>query len=312
MSPLKNAKAHGVRMWTTLRAWTVPQDGIRRYLYDIWQPLTILVLTASFAGTFFAIKDPYASTSDLFYCNADGTVQMLENLNGGYKPFWDPDLFFTINVPVGDNLSFTLAKLLDAVWDLGVGRGGQMLAAVITYRVLRRSLTLVMESCTITIPTVTSVCCQQIGVLSSWHLLADAFSTKSSRKFEGRRLSITGKRRIVMQLFACLYVLAFPTLASIMTGYRTGFTGLFDYHVGKVSQVKPLAEVENPRMFMSDGNRIGLPDSIGYMPPQVPFPGEPGISVNIRQFLLSSKLLEEPAGVLVDCKYNPKSDMQLF
>jgi hypothetical protein len=84
-----------------------------------------LVLTASFAATFFTFKDPYASTSDLFYCNADGKVQMLED--GGYKPFWDPNLFFTINVSVGDNLSFTLAKLIDAIWDLGVGRGGQLL-----------------------------------------------------------------------------------------------------------------------------------------------------------------------------------------
>jgi hypothetical protein len=174
MSLLKNSKTHVLHIWTTLRAWRVPQDGPRRYFYDIWQPLTILVLTASFAGTFFAFKDPYASTNDLFYCNADGKVQML--VTGGYKPFWDPDLFFTINVPVGENLSFTLAKLIDAVWDLSVGRGGQMLAAWITYRVLRRSLTLVMESSAITIPTVTSVCCQQLSIVSSWHLLRDAFS----------------------------------------------------------------------------------------------------------------------------------------
>jgi hypothetical protein len=175
MSQRTNAKEQLVRIWTTLRAWTVPQDGFRRFLYDIWQPLTILLLTASFAGTFFTVKDPYTSSNDLFYCNADGNVQMRQT--GGYKPFWDPNLFFTINVSVKDNMSFTEAKLIDAVWDLGVGRGGQMLAAWITYRVLRRSLTLVMESNTITIPTVTSLCCQQINILSSWHLLAAAFCT---------------------------------------------------------------------------------------------------------------------------------------
>jgi hypothetical protein len=88
MSQLTKAKNHVVRIWTTLHAWTVPQDGFRRYFYDIWQPLVILVLTVSFAGTFFALKNPYASTSDLFYCNADATVQMLETgLTGGYKPF---------------------------------------------------------------------------------------------------------------------------------------------------------------------------------------------------------------------------------
>jgi hypothetical protein len=214
MSPLKNAKTHVARMWTTLRAWTVPQDGYRRCLYDIWQPLTILVLAASFAGSFFAIEDPCAWSIDLFYCNADENVQMSETGEGleaeGYKPFWNPSLFFTINMSARDKLSFTQAKLIDAVWDLGIGRGGQMLAAVITYRVLRRSLTLVMESCTITIPTVTSVCCQSASILSSWHLLRDVFSTSSSRQSSGKRLSLTGRRRLLIQLFACVYLLVFP------------------------------------------------------------------------------------------------------
>jgi hypothetical protein len=299
MSQLMSTKAHVVRIWTTLRSWTVPQDGLRRYLYDIWQPLIILVLTASFACTFFAVKDPYASTSDLFYCNADGTVQMREA--GGYKPFWDPKLLFTINVSAGDNLSFTQAKLVDAVWDLGVGRGGQMLAGVVTYRVLRRSLMLTMESCTIAIPTLVSVCCQQANVLSSWNLLRDISSSRSSQRFPGKRLSRVGRRRLLMQLFACIYVLTFPTLASVMTGYRTGFEGVFGYDPGSVSQVKPLAELGWPQMVVRDGSRVGLPDLTAYSAQQLSFPPE-GQPVNIADLLLSSVSLEEPAGVLLDCK----------
>ena len=308
MSQLKNVKTHVVRVWTTLRAWTIPQDGFRRYLYDIWQPLTILVLTASFAGVFLVSKDPYGSSTDLFYCNADGNVQMSDTgETGRYKPFRDPNLFFTINVSVKDNMPFTEAKLIDAVWDLGVGRGGQMLAALITYRVLRRSLTLVMELNTITIPTVTSLCCQQINILSSWHLLAAAFCTKSSRQTEGRRLSLTGRRRLLVQLFACTYVLVFPTLTSVMTGYRTGFTGLFDYTEGMISEVKPLAQLQaGYRMVVRDGSRVGLPDWTSYLPRQMPFPVEKDASVpvNITAYLLGSKSLEEPAGVLIDCKRN--------
>jgi hypothetical protein len=308
MSQLTNAKEHLVRIWITLRSWTAPQDGFWRYLYDIWQPLTILVLTVSFASSFFGSKDPYASSNHLFYCNADGNVQMLDpGETGGYKPLWDPNLFFTINAPVRENISFTLAKVIDAVWDLGIGRGGQMLAAVITYRVLRRSLTLVMESCTIAVPTVTSVCCQQVSILSPWHLLADAFSTKSSWQFEGRRLSLTGRRRLLVQLFACTYVLVFPTLTSAMTGYGTGFTGLFDYTEGTTSEAKPLDQLQvgYPRMVLADGSRIGLPDSTGYLPLRIPFPQLDGLykrQVSLTVFLLSSKSFEEPVGVLVDCK----------
>jgi hypothetical protein len=298
MSQLTDTKEHVVRIWMTLRAWSVPQDGFRRYFYDIWQPLTVLVLAACFTGSFFAVKNPYPSTEDLFYCNADGNVQMLDA--GDYQPFWDPDLFFTINLPTADNLTFTEAKLIDAVWDLGVGRGGQIIAAVITYRVLRRSLTLVMESCTVSIPTVTSVCCQQINVWSSWHLLRDIFSQTSSRQFAGKRLSLNGRRRLLMQLFACMYVLVFPTLTSVMTGYRTGFTGLFDYANGTMSEVKPIDQVGYPRMILSDGRRIGLANSTSYLPRQMPNPS----IFSLDDFLLSSESFEEPAGVLADCKYD--------
>jgi len=298
MSQLTKTKEHLVRIWTALCGCTVPQDGYRRYLYNIWQPLTILVLTASFAATFFTFKDPYASTSDLFYCNADGKVQMLED--GGYKPFWDPNLFFTINVSVGDNLSFTLAKLIDAIWDLGVGRGGQLLAAVIAYRVVRRSLTLVMETCTVTIPTVTSFCCERLTIQSSHHLLRDVVSPRSSRQYAGKRLSPRGRQRLLMQLSACVYVLVFPTLMSVMTGYRTGFTGVFNYTNDTTTEVRPLAQVGYPRLMIIDGSRIGLANSTAYLPRQIPFPK--GVDLPFTDFLLSSESFEEPAGVLTDCK----------
>jgi len=300
MSQLTKTKELLVRTWTALRNWTVPQDGIRRYLYDIWQPLTILVLTASFAATFFTFKDPYASTSDLFFCNADGKVQMLEDGPAGYKPFWDPNLFFTINVPVGNNLSFTLAKLIDAIWDLGVGRGGQLLAAVVAYRVVRRSLTLVMESCTVTIPTVISFCCERLTIQSSYHLLRDVFSSRSSRQHAGKRLSPVGRQRLLLQLSACVYVLVFPTLTSVMTGYRTGFTGVFNYTNDTTTEVKPLAQIGYPRLMIIDGSRIGLANSTAYLPRQIPFPK--GVNLTIMDFLLSSESFKEPAGVLTDCK----------
>jgi hypothetical protein len=304
-----DAKTPLVRTWTTLRSWSVPQDGVRRYLYDIWQPLTVLVLTTSFAVSFFAVsslaaENPFASTNDPFFCNADGTVQMRDTK--GYKPFWDPNLLFTINVSARDNLSFTQAKLIDAVWDLGVGRGGQMLAAVVTYRVLRRSLVLTMESCTIAIPTVVSVCCQRVNVWSSWNLLREISSSRSSQRFPGKRLSHVGRRRLLMQLFACIYVLTFPTLASVMTGYRTGFEGVFGYDPGSVSQVKPLSKLGYAGIVLKGGNRVGLSNSttqLLYQVEQIPFQLEKQDQyLLIKDLLLSSGSMEEPAGVLIDCK----------
>jgi hypothetical protein len=166
--------------------------------------------------------------------------------------------------------------------------------------VLRRSLTLVMETCTITIPTVTSVYCQQSGILPSWHLLRDVFSTRLSREHAGKRLSLSGRRRLLMQLFACMYVLVFPTLTSVMTGYRTGLTGLFSYTNGTVSEVKPLAQIGYPRMTLGDGSRVGLANSNPFVSSQLPVPD--GHDIEVANFLLGSESFEEPAGILADCK----------
>jgi hypothetical protein len=146
------------RLGSLLRDCKVPRDGMRRYLYDIWQPLALLVITVSFTAVFFTKYDPYSSTPsryDRFFCNADGT---LERVDAFYRPFWDPQLYFSINIPFG-RFPFSRAKVIDAAWDAVVGRGGQFVAAVLAYRTVRRSLTLTMETCSVPIPAVASLYC---------------------------------------------------------------------------------------------------------------------------------------------------------
>ena len=90
-----------LRFVATLQGLEVPQDGMRRYFYDIWQPLTLLVLTTSFTAAFFATYDPRTTTSEskyFFFCNADGNI---ETSDFSYEPFWDARLYFTVNVPFG-------------------------------------------------------------------------------------------------------------------------------------------------------------------------------------------------------------------
>jgi hypothetical protein len=86
---------------STLKDSKAPRDGMRRYLHDIWQPLTLLVLTTSFTAAFFTNYDPCVSLEspyDGFFCNADGK---LEEADTGYEPFWDPQLYFTVNMAFG-------------------------------------------------------------------------------------------------------------------------------------------------------------------------------------------------------------------
>jgi hypothetical protein len=108
------------RLGSVLRDGKVPCDGMRLYIYDIWQPLTLLVTAVSFTAIFFAAYNPDASTTygDAFYfCMVDGKF---EKKIHEYRPFWDPSLYFTINIAFG-KLSFSTVKVIDASWDAVVG-----------------------------------------------------------------------------------------------------------------------------------------------------------------------------------------------
>lgn len=78
------------RITLAVRKWKIPRDGIRRYLYDVWQPLALLVLMVCFTGSFFAaydlIYDPYGFGEIYyeFFCNADDNP---EEPDVSYRPF---------------------------------------------------------------------------------------------------------------------------------------------------------------------------------------------------------------------------------
>lgn len=151
----------------------VPRDGTYRYLYDIWQPLAILVPTLLFTVAFYSTHKANQLTNPeaFFICNDNGYV---ERTKYNYNPFWDPRLYFTINLAFG-KFAFSTVKVIDAVWDAVIGRGGQVVAALIAYRTLRRSLTLTLETCNLAIPRVTSFYCQQIQAFSVMQMTYDLF-----------------------------------------------------------------------------------------------------------------------------------------
>lgn len=55
-----------------------------------------------------------------------------------------------------------------------------------------------------------------------------------------------------------MYVLAFATLTSVMTGYRAGLTGYFGYHENQDSNMKPLRNLTLATVILYDGTRVGL------------------------------------------------------
>lgn len=284
------------RIGLAVSDWKIPRDGTSRYLYDIWQPLTLLMLTTCFTATFFANYDPYALTdkNDLFFCNADGNV---EKTDFSYRPFWDSRLYFTINVAFGE-FGFSTVKSIDAVWDLFVGRGGQMVAVFVAYRPLRRSFALTMETCTVAIPTVASLYYQQIQLVTVGRLVSNIFRHWGSQALTWRQL------RMSIQVFTCFYALSFATLASVMTGYRAQLTSYFGFQAGQASQLQPTSQLTQPMasMVVYNGSRIGQSDAPIFPHEELPFLDDDE-QFNISEILDRSSEIEEPFGTFIDCEY---------
>jgi hypothetical protein len=299
------------RLGSTLQDFKAPRDGMRRYLHDIWQPLTLLVLTTSFIAAFFTNYNPYVSLEfpyDGFFCNADGK---LEEADTGYKPFWDPQLYFTVNMAFGQ-LSFSNAKVVDAAWDAVVGRGGQFIVAAIAYRTLRRSFTLIMETCTVTIPAATSIYCRQIQLESVGQLIHTMLWHWSSFYLVWRQPINVARLRLCTQLFVCIYVLLFTTLVSVMTGYSARLSAFTGYDDDGAGPLFPINQLVRPRMGLSDGVRVGLPDNT-FAHNAIVYPDSATVTLrsdvsrgeieyNVTEFLANSRNFEEPYGSLVDCQ----------
>lgn len=282
-----------------MRKWRVPRDGTCRYLYDIWQPFAWFALTVGFIAAFFATSDPYASMDedDLFFCNADGKVEKADN---HYRPLWDARLYFTVNVAFGQ-FAFSTVKVIDAAWDTVVGRGGQMVAAMVAYRTLRRSLTLMMETSTVTVPAVASMHYHQVQAISVGRLIHNMFWHWTSKR---RQPPPWGRARLGTQVFVCVYVLSFATLVSIMTGYRARLTGYFGFEAEQTGQLQPTSQLTQPEvsMVVYNGTRIGRADSPIFSYDELPFLKDDK-PFNISEILKSSSELEEPYGTFIDCEY---------
>jgi hypothetical protein len=290
-----------------------------RYFYDIWQPLTLLVLTIAFTAAFFATYDPRTSTSerkDFFFCNADGNIEASDY---SYEPFWDARLYFTVNVPFG-SFPFSTVKIIDAAWDAIVGRGGQVVAAMLAYQTLRRSLTLTMETCTVAIPCVVSLCGQQVHLGLVGQLVHTMIWHWGSSHPIWRRPFHAGRVRFGLQVFVCVYLLLFSTIVSVMTGYRAQLSGYFGYDSEGTGQLFPISQLVSPRLAMYDDssrvfadndrmfayNAIVYPEGVHEAshsdPPTSPFTSKASM-YNVSEMLASSRDFEEPYGSLVDCRW---------
>lgn len=196
-------------------------------------------------------------------CDPNGNIQV-RNRNGNMyntksnsydgpdtNSWWDPSLFLSITIGFG-RLSFSAAKGIDICWDFLVGRVGQILLAVASYPILRRSLACAMERRPVHVKTYSSIAFSGVSLSSLWAVLLEAV--------RALRYGFRGFPWIILaQIIAIAYILGFATIVSVMTGYSTAFTPWVT-RPDNQNRVA-VSDLSRPSFVITDGSRVGLDDN---------------------------------------------------
>ncbi|KAK4209700.1 hypothetical protein QBC37DRAFT_240442, partial [Rhypophila decipiens] len=145
-------------------------------------------------------------------------------------------------------LSFTQAKIIDILWDVIVGRVGQMIMAFFEWRALSAYFQCAMFKGPITYNMFWTIYIEtQPSLVGTLGVFQDAV-------LKGQRRS---KITAVFIIISMLFIVAFPTLASAMTGYRPNAKAFVEDDTGTLI---PFEAFSLSAYVVHDGSRIGLKD----------------------------------------------------
>jgi len=132
----------------------------------------------------------------------------------GTASIWDSNLFFAITITLGKNSSWSYVhvRVLDIVWDILVGRGGQAIILYIAYRVFHKSIMYIMDSQPVSYDTYGAVAFRTGTAGSMFAFLCAFFDDRFKRNRRSYRF-------YTAMTLSTAYILAMPTLFSVMTGY---------------------------------------------------------------------------------------------
>ncbi|KAG9659507.1 MFS general substrate transporter, partial [Aureobasidium melanogenum] len=175
-------------------------------------------------------------------CLANGTASL------DLATVWDASQFLDISLGFG-RFKFGVAKGLDVAWDLIIGRGGQILLAIFSYRILGAVLLQSMETRAVSFYTYTAIGLDRGPLFCAWASLRELWADRCQ-----------GKRVLVTVVFASLYLLAFPTFVSTMTGYKPIYTPWLSFDSDDAMYDTGSSDVLKVDSIIKDGSRIGLTD----------------------------------------------------
>jgi len=152
---------------------------------------------------------------------------------------------FQIDLAVYE-FSFAGAKAFDVIFDLIVGRGGQLLLGWYGYHIVADTLIHTMQKQPVSYDMFSGLFFQGVSFQSLWQLVLHRLGTRKWKK-----------RRTFALAFVMAYIIAFPTLVSAVTGYTTSW---IPYVTAKDGRLAPLSDYVDALYLIRDGSRVGLGD----------------------------------------------------
>ncbi|KAF2490450.1 hypothetical protein BU16DRAFT_153283 [Lophium mytilinum] len=147
------------------------------------------------------------------------------------------------------NMSFSLVKFIDILWDLFVGRGVQLLAWYVSYLVFTDALLRVIERHPAPFRTFTHLTLQGASLSSIGALIRDM------KRYPSRRT----KWLFVYIILSASYVLSLPTILGAMTGYVSTSKAFVTMHDDHASQMVPLEDFTYGYQVI-DGYKLSQPN----------------------------------------------------
>jgi hypothetical protein len=237
-------------------------------LYGPWALLFIIVAgTSALFAVVTKLGDGVASgrNDSIFYCDSSGKVRYRYSSVFGTSPYWDSRLFLSVTMGV-HGLTFGQAKAMDIGFDLVAGRGSQVLLALAIYPILRRSILRSMEVREFSLALLMPFFLERLSVFSLWAMFANMRSRRTKPKtndqteqIQFRKARVRVDWRVVLVFLVGCYVLALPTVTSVMTSYQVRSAPFLPDGLGYVSTT----EIENqiPDFILGDGDPVGLSEN---------------------------------------------------
>ncbi|KAK4212638.1 hypothetical protein QBC37DRAFT_483654 [Rhypophila decipiens] len=157
---------------------------------------------------------------------------------------FDPSGFFQITHGFGD-LTFTQVKVIDLIWDIMVGRGGQTMLAYFSWKAFSTYFWLSMSTQPITYNSFWAIFLdRQPSLVGIYRVIRDFVSHQARRS----------KSIMIFVPFSMLFVLVFPIMMSAMTGYRPNLAG---FVADTTNSLIPFEKFVLAAYVLHDGERVG-------------------------------------------------------